>query len=114
MMYQIPKPMLLAAFLSIAVHAAPCPSQPESPNAIYFLTNDEANAIVALPIADDGMLSDGTVTPTGGAGANSIDGTTNEPAIPDPLIGQSALTVAGQVSGVKAVRCFISPFLTIV
>jgi len=65
---------------------------------IYFLTNDAQNAVVALPIAADGSLSNGTVTSTGGAGSNSIDGSTNLAAAPDPLLSQSALTIAGQVS----------------
>ena len=62
------------------------------------MTNEANNAIVAIPIGKDGMLSGGSMTATGGAGSNSIDGTTKKPAIPDPLIGQAALTVAGRVS----------------
>lgn len=65
--------------------------------AIYFLTNEAENAVVALPIDKDGMLSAGTVTKTGGAGSASINGMTGQPATPDPLVGQSALTVAGNV-----------------
>ena len=56
------------------------------------------NCQLATDIATDGKLSQGTITPTGGQGSNSIDGTTNKPAAPDALIGQSALTIAGQVS----------------
>ncbi|KAF2846865.1 hypothetical protein T440DRAFT_404848 [Plenodomus tracheiphilus IPT5] len=63
--------------------------------AIYFLTNDASNAVVALPIAGDGKLSKGTVTPLGGAGSNSLDAT-GAKAAPDALVGQSALTVVGQ------------------
>lgn len=66
--------------------------------AIYLLTNNANNAVVALPIGPDGTLCNGTVTGTGGAGSNAIDGTTNTPAGPDALIGQSALAVVGQVS----------------
>lgn len=65
--------------------------------AIYFLTNEAENAVVALPIGKDGMLSAGTVTKTGGAGAMSVNAMTGQPATPDPLVGQSALTVAGNV-----------------
>lgn len=65
--------------------------------AIYFLTNDANNAVVALPIGMDGMLSEGSVTNTGGAGSNSISGMTGEIAMSDPLISQSALTIAGNV-----------------
>jgi cytidine deaminase len=65
--------------------------------AIYFLTNEAENAVVALPIEENGMLSKGTVTNTGGAGSNSINAMTGEAALTDPLISQSALTVAGNV-----------------
>lgn len=65
--------------------------------AIYILTNDESNAVVALPIGPDGKLSAGTVTATDGAGAIAVNAN-NEPATPDALVGQSALTVAGNVS----------------
>lgn len=65
--------------------------------AIYFLTNEAENAVVALPIGKNGMLSKGSVTMTGGAGSNSIDGMTMEVAMADPLISQSALTIAGNV-----------------
>jgi len=65
---------------------------------VYFMTNDAENAIVALPIGKDGMLSKGMVTKTGGAGSISIDGATMQPALTDALIGQSSLTVAGNVS----------------
>ncbi|KAI1337975.1 hypothetical protein F5Y15DRAFT_417415 [Xylariaceae sp. FL0016] len=64
--------------------------------AVYLITNDQVNAVVALPIAADGTLSQGTVTASGGNGSNSIDGTTMEAAAPDALVGQSALTIAGQ------------------
>ncbi|PKS11605.1 hypothetical protein jhhlp_001755 [Lomentospora prolificans] len=62
--------------------------------AIYFLTNDEVNAVVALPISDDGTLSPGAVTATGGVGSVALNAD-NQPATPDALVGQSALTVAG-------------------
>lgn len=92
--------LLLAAYLIPSASSHPC--APQSNNAIFFLTNDQTNAVVAIPIGDGGKLSGGTVTGTGGAGSNSIDGKTNKPAVPDPLIGQSAITIAGQVT--------ISPF----
>ncbi|KAH7070058.1 hypothetical protein FB567DRAFT_539749 [Paraphoma chrysanthemicola] len=63
--------------------------------AVYFLTNDKENAVVALPIGADGTLSNGTVTNTGGAGSIAIDGATMQPGVPDALVGQSSLTVAG-------------------
>ncbi|KAK0637907.1 hypothetical protein DIS24_g10360 [Lasiodiplodia hormozganensis] len=77
---------------------AGCQAAARSPTvgkAVYFLTNDAQNAVVALPIAADGTLSDGTVTATNGAGSNAIDGTTNKTSAPDALVGQSSLTIAG-------------------
>ncbi|KAF5012738.1 hypothetical protein FDECE_1231 [Fusarium decemcellulare] len=62
--------------------------------AIYLLTNDEANGVVALPIGKDGTLSKGRVTMTGGAGSVAVDAD-GKPATPDALISQSALTIAG-------------------
>jgi hypothetical protein len=65
--------------------------------AIYFITNDKINAVVALRIGADGSLSPGTVTPTGGAGSVALN-SDNQPATPDALVSQSALTIAGNVS----------------
>ncbi|KAK4938796.1 hypothetical protein LTR10_020803 [Elasticomyces elasticus] len=88
------------------VSAAPSPyhgrgttksrSSSTSPKAVYLITNDQQNAVAAVPIAADGTLSAGTITLTGGAGSNVIDGATKQPAAPDALDGQSALTIAGQ------------------
>jgi 4-hydroxy-3-methylbut-2-en-1-yl diphosphate synthase IspG/GcpE len=66
--------------------------------AVYILTNEAKNAVVALPIAHDGTLSNGTVTSTAGAGGIAIDGMTNSPLLPDALLSQSSLTVVGNVS----------------
>ncbi|KAL2417535.1 hypothetical protein ABEF91_006988 [Exophiala dermatitidis] len=92
----------LAALAASLTLAAPSPHRGQAgsgrsgfPTAVYLLTNEANNAVVALPVGADGTLSLGKVTGTGGAGANSIDGTSNQPAAPDALIGQSALTVAG-------------------
>ncbi|KAI1773275.1 hypothetical protein F4818DRAFT_122454 [Hypoxylon cercidicola] len=63
--------------------------------AVYLLTNDANNAVVALPISEDGTLAVGTVTPSSGKGSNSVDGATMKPAQPDALVSQSALTIAG-------------------
>lgn len=64
--------------------------------AAYFITNEDENMVVSLPIGEDGMLGDGSMVATGGAGSASIDGSTNEPAAVDPLVSQSALTIAGK------------------
>ena len=64
--------------------------------AIYFMTNDVAgNSIIAMKVAADGTLSDGSTTPTGGKGMSGVDGSTNQPAAPYALFSQSALKVEG-------------------
>ncbi|KAF2834343.1 hypothetical protein M501DRAFT_1027339 [Patellaria atrata CBS 101060] len=63
--------------------------------AIYLITNDVQNAVVALPIGRDGTLSQGTITPTGGAGSVALNAM-NQPATPDALVSQSALAIAGR------------------
>lgn len=74
------------------------PSCQATGKAVYLLTNDANNAVVALPIDEDGTLAAGTVTLSGGKGSNSIDGTTMKPAQPDALVSQSSLAIAGNVS----------------
>lgn len=66
--------------------------------AIYILTNEAENAVVAVPIGPNGqLLAEGTTsTKTGGAGGAGIDGAANAPAAPDSLFSQGALTVAGK------------------
>jgi hypothetical protein len=68
------------------------------PKAIYFMTNTEQNKIVALKVANDGTLSDGSVTPTGGAGATEVEPMTGKPMLTDPLASQGSVRVAGKVS----------------
>lgn len=65
--------------------------------AVYLITNDAQNSVVALPISADGTLEKGTITPSGGKGSNSLDAQ-KQPAAPDALVSQSALTIAGNVS----------------
>lgn len=65
--------------------------------AIYMITNDAQNAVVAIPIGADGKLSAGKMAKTGGAGSIAVDAD-GKPATPDALVGQSALTVVGNVS----------------
>lgn len=62
------------------------------------MSNDQENTIVALPVTGEGLLAEGTFTSTGGSGANGIDGETMEPAVPDALFSQGAITIAGDVS----------------
>jgi hypothetical protein len=66
--------------------------------AVYFITNDVENSVVALSIGKSGKLSMGSVTKTGGTGSTALNAATQQPAVPDALVGQSALTVAGNVS----------------
>lgn len=89
------------AALSWTANAAPhC--QPQQPvavgRAIYFLTNEATNAVVALPIGSDGMLSKGSITKTGGAGSVSIESATKKPALTDALNSQSSLTIVKEAS----------------
>ena len=66
--------------------------------AVYILSNDAtANSVIAMRVADDGTLTDGSITPTGGKGASAIDGKTNKTAVPDALFSQSALKVDGNL-----------------
>ncbi|KAI0382380.1 hypothetical protein F5Y04DRAFT_279670 [Hypomontagnella monticulosa] len=73
-------------------------SDPESckptGKAVYLITNDAQNAVVALPISADGTLEKGTITPSGGKGSIALDAK-GQPATPDALVSQSALTIAG-------------------
>jgi hypothetical protein len=71
--------------------------------AIYILTNDVENAVVALPIGADGLISKGKVMKTGGAGSVAVDAE-GKPATPDALLSQSALTVAGNVSSFESIE----------
>ena len=64
--------------------------------AIYFMTNDANNSIVALPISKNGTLSGGTLTATGGAGGNEVDAK-GQPLSPDALSSQGAVRVAGKL-----------------
>lgn len=69
---------------------------PSAAKAIYFITNAANNAVVALKVAADGTLSDGSITPTGGAGMSGVD-STGAPAAPDYLFSQGAVKVADNV-----------------
>jgi hypothetical protein len=76
-------------------------SAAKNAKAVYFITNAANNSVVALSVAADGTLSDGSITATGGAGMNGID-STGAPAAPDSLFSQGAVKVAGNVSVVFA------------
>ncbi|KAH7386163.1 hypothetical protein BKA64DRAFT_645742 [Cadophora sp. MPI-SDFR-AT-0126] len=61
---------------------------------VYFISNAAQNSIVALKVAANGTLSDGSVTSTGGAGMSGVDGT-GAAAAPDSLFSQGAVKVVG-------------------
>lgn len=76
------------------------------PKAVYFMTNEAANSIVAMRVTANGSLSQGSVTSTGGAGMNGIDSSTGGPAAPDALFSQGAVKVAGNVSVLECMEIF--------
>ena len=96
-----------------AAHPRACKAQDATAatagKAVYFLTNSKSNSVVALRIGQDGTLSPGSLAATGGAGSNSIDGSTGQPAVPDALVSQSALTVAGNVRNHSIPISMMSP-----
>ena len=88
---------ILAVAPYVSAHPRSCRADSAaSGKAIYFITNDAENAVVAVPIGNDGTLSGGTVTGTEGAGSAAL-GADGQPALPDALVSQSALSIAGQV-----------------
>ena len=69
----------------------------ESGRAIYMLTNGQENAVVALRIADNGLLYGGTSIATGGEGSPLINATSNLPVATDAFASQSSVAIAGDV-----------------
>lgn len=62
------------------------------------MTNDvSANAIIAMSIGSNGMLSGGSMTATSGNGGNLI-GADGKPDFPDALSVQDSVASAGNVS----------------
>ncbi|KAJ5585208.1 uncharacterized protein N7459_005008 [Penicillium hispanicum] len=66
--------------------------------AVYLQSNEQHNSVISIPIGKDGKLHGGVVTATGGAGGDSIDGSTNAPASPDALSSQGSVVVSDDVS----------------
>ncbi|KAF1999444.1 hypothetical protein P154DRAFT_600976 [Amniculicola lignicola CBS 123094] len=89
---------ILASPVSIDVVLARRQAASSSKNgkAAYVLTNGEENAIAAVAIRANGKLGKASVTKTGGCGSSTVDAQ-GKIALPDALVGQSALTIAGQV-----------------
>ncbi|KAG9228045.1 hypothetical protein BJ875DRAFT_272675 [Amylocarpus encephaloides] len=65
-----------------------------NPKAVYFISNAAKNSIVALKVASNGLLSDGSITATGGLGAVGVDAM-GKPVAVDPLFSQGAIKVEG-------------------
>ena len=90
---------LALALLSFSTTASVLPkSRSENPKAVYFMTNDAgSNSIVALPVAANGQLSDGTFTATGGAGGIETNLSSRLPVTSDALSSQGSVRVSGNV-----------------
>jgi hypothetical protein len=100
----------LLALASVASVASARPSAPAqldtrgnteactNGKAIYVTSNTAQNAVVALPIAQNGSLlvANGVSTATGGTGQSGL-GSNGAAAGPDSLFSQSAIAIAGNV-----------------
>lgn len=86
----------LAAPLTLAI-SLPVRKSAEPARALYFITNNEDNAVVSMRVNADGTLSEGTLTLTGGKGESAIKKSTNMTAGPDSLFSQGAVAVSGRV-----------------
>ncbi|KAF1945499.1 hypothetical protein EJ02DRAFT_441875 [Clathrospora elynae] len=93
---------LFASISTAASHQRQGASAKQQPNDGSCAQQPKPNAAtpVALPTGENGTLSQGTVTKTGGAGSNSIDGSTGAKAVPDALVVQ--LTLSQHVFAVNA------------
>ncbi|KAK6210650.1 hypothetical protein LQW54_005999 [Pestalotiopsis sp. IQ-011] len=91
--------IITLASLALGATALPYTSSescPVPPRALYTITNDYNNSVLALPFGPDGKIpgcSVGKLTATGGWGGNTIND--GKKAAPDALSSQSALTIAG-------------------
>ncbi|GAW22427.1 hypothetical protein ANO14919_119640 [Xylariales sp. No.14919] len=83
------------ATLGLQALARPHCKSPTNGKAIYIMSNEQKNVVLALPIGKDGLFTPDTasVTETGGAGMSGLEG--NKPAAPDALFSQSSVTIAG-------------------
>lgn len=83
--------VLLANFVAATV--IPNHGRIVNARAIYFMSNNKAgNQIYALPVNSSGLVSDGTVTATGGSGAYE-----GSPTPGDSLGSQGSLQINGNV-----------------
>ena len=66
-----------------------------APKAIYFLANNAQNEIVSLPIGRNGLIANqGTLTPTGGNGGNTVNAT-GFSITPDALASTYSVRIKG-------------------
>lgn len=79
------------------------PGPTQGAKAIYFLSNAANNSVVALKVAADGSVSDGSMTATGGAGMSGVDAA-GKPAGADGLFSQGSVKIAGNVSLLAALH----------
>ncbi|KAI0401739.1 hypothetical protein F4802DRAFT_401013 [Xylaria palmicola] len=89
------KPAIFAPLALQSIAQSPC-THPANGRAIYMLSNEHKNAVLALPIGRDGLFAPatGTLTATGGAGMNGLN-SSHQPSFPDALFSQSSVTIAG-------------------
>jgi hypothetical protein len=99
--------MLLQPTLILAAFAATAACRPSHrrmgahpAKAVYFMTNEAENAVVALPVGMNGSIAMGTTTSTGGAGGSQVSETDGAPNGPDALGSQASVQVADNVSSV--------------
>ena len=97
--------MFLPTTLVFAAFAATVLCRPSRPRwgalpakAVYFMTNEAQNAVVALPVSKDGSLSTWTMTATGAAGGSLVSAMDGTPDGPDALGSQGSVQVADDVS----------------
>ncbi|RAO66615.1 uncharacterized protein BHQ10_002627 [Talaromyces amestolkiae] len=89
---------IAGALLGLSATALPLDARGESSKAshgakaIYFLTNEDSNSVVAIPIGRNGTLSGGATIATGGKGGSTVNATGGANG-PDALGSQSALAV---------------------
>ncbi|TRX91065.1 hypothetical protein FHL15_008047 [Xylaria flabelliformis] len=88
-------PFVLAP-LVLQTLARPHCKGPANGKAIYMISNEEKNAVLALPIGENGLFAagSGTLTATGGTGMTGLHAD-KKPAVPDALFSQSSVAIVG-------------------
>lgn len=88
---------LLASLVAAAALPTPNHGRIVSARAVYFMSNNgDGNQIYALPVNSSGLVSDGTVTETGGKGAYE-----GSPTPGDSLGSQASLQINGNVRSTR-------------